>query len=122
MVFRGNRLLANQIEFTSPVLLTNSLTQLIDIYRLVSPTQFTPFRSGATFDISQNFDERTIINAWLEIILFMRSYNIDIEDFKNVIVTLNQDAKSKLIDTLSQKWIVDNGFIEKYQTKHIKLF
>lgn len=103
-----NRLLANQIEFTSPVLLTNSLTQLIDIYRLVSPTQFTPFRSGATFDISQNFDERTIINAWLEIILFMRSYNIDIEDFKNVIATLNQDAKNKLIDTLSQKWIVDN--------------
>lgn len=117
-----NRLLANQIEFTSSKLLTNSLTKLINIYRLVNPTQFTPFRSGATFDISQNFDEGTIINAWLEIILFMRSYNIDLVDFKNVIATLNQDAKSKLIDTLSQKWIVDNGLNEKYQTSFLNYF
>lgn len=117
-----NRLLANQIEFTSSKLLTNSLTKLINIYRLVNPTQFTPFRSGATFDISQNFDEGAIINAWLEIILFMRSYNIDLVDFKNVIATLNQDAKSKLIDTLSQKWIVDNGLNEKYQTSFLNYF
>lgn len=117
-----NQLLTRMIELSNPKLIINSISELIDIYKSIDESYYYSLEDSIIVDNSKCFNEIDIIDAWLEIILFGKKYDVDKNDVVKVIDSLDDYTKSDLVETLSKKWFIDNELNNNYQIRFLKYF
>jgi len=86
--------------------LSNIIFSLIKYFDTIDDSYYIIFNNNTSVG-SNNFNKQSIIDAWLEIVLYDNS-NIILNDLKKTISLFDSDLMGLLVDNLKNNWIVDN--------------
>ncbi|MCR4898893.1 MAG: hypothetical protein K5892_06675 [Acholeplasmatales bacterium] len=94
---------------------------LIRYFEVIEDSNYIIFENNASW-LSNEFNKRSVIDAWLEVVLYDNS-SINLDELKETIskIELDQNLQELFYDVLRNDWIVD-GKIKREKLVYLNLF